>query len=216
MDDGMASARETTARSNDRAVLDAARVVFAVHGPTAPVSAVAAEAGVGIGSLYRRYPSKDDLLRSLCLESLDELAGAARRALATADAWEGLSSFVHACVSLRVGVFSTVAGSFDTTAELRDAARRGHQLIDRVVRRAHREGVLRPDVTSVDLHVLLQVFARRPPDDGGAHQRILGLVLDGMAAGGPATALPAKPRSWHDLLADWRRSPAGDRGRRPA
>src|SRR2546423_12608043 len=62
--------RQAEARRNDRAVLDAAREGFAVHGPDASVAQVAAQAGVGMGSLYRRYPTKEALLQHLCRTSM--------------------------------------------------------------------------------------------------------------------------------------------------
>src|SRR5216683_12372 len=84
-----ARGRQAEARRNDQAVLDAARLVFAVHGPDAAVSAVASAAGVGMGSLYRRYTSKEHLLQQLCLDSLAQQIAAAEAALAGGDApWD--------------------------------------------------------------------------------------------------------------------------------
>src|SRR5882757_10663567 len=94
--------RQAEARRNDRAVLDAAREVFAVHGPGASVAQVAAEAGVGIGSLYRRYPTKEALLQHLCQASMDQQVAAAEEALARGTdptgSWEALTGFVRECV----------------------------------------------------------------------------------------------------------------------
>jgi AcrR family transcriptional regulator len=63
------SGRQAQAARNDQVILDAARAVF-VADPTAPIAAVAERAGVGISALYRRYPSKEALLRTLCLDGL--------------------------------------------------------------------------------------------------------------------------------------------------
>src|SRR5260370_13412896 len=115
--------RQAEARRNDQAVLDAARLVFAIHGPEAAVSAVAAEAGVGMGSLYRRYASKEELLQQLCQESLAQQIAAAEAALAGSDEpWDALAGFILACVSFRAGAFSVIAGTIPLTPEMRAAA----------------------------------------------------------------------------------------------
>ena len=64
--------RQAEAARNDRRLLDAARDVFAARGEAATVSAIAERAGVGIGSLYRRYGSKEELLRQLCILAMEE------------------------------------------------------------------------------------------------------------------------------------------------
>jgi len=199
--------RQAEALENDRAVLDAARRVFAVHGPDAPVAAVAAEAGVGIGSLYRRYPSKEALLEYVCLESMRQQEAAAQRGLDVEDPWEGLASFVRDCVSFRAGVFgATVAGALETTDELRATAKRANDRVTRLVSRARDAGALRPGVTAVDLLLLIELFSRRRLDDGGAHQRLLAIALDGLSAHPTPTAdLPVPPIPWKAYLSRWQR-----------
>src|SRR6267378_7983706 len=148
--------RQAEARRNDRAVLDAAREVFAVHGPDASVAQVAAVAGVGIGSLYRRYPTKEALLQHLCQASMDQQVAAAEGALTRGtdptDSWEALAGFVRDCVGFRAGVLSAVAGTIGVTEEMRKTAGRAHDLLEQLVRRAKRAGALRRDAGSVDLH----------------------------------------------------------------
>ena len=75
------SGRKAQAARNDGLILDAARTVF-LRDPSAPIAAVAAEAGVGISALYRRYANKDAMLASLCAEGLDRYIAAAERSLA--------------------------------------------------------------------------------------------------------------------------------------
>src|SRR4030081_1931784 len=88
--------RQAEARRNDRAGLDAAREVFAVHGPDASVAQVAARAGVGIGSLYRRYPTKEALLQHLCQASMDQQVAASAEALQGGrNPWEALAGFIR-------------------------------------------------------------------------------------------------------------------------
>jgi AcrR family transcriptional regulator len=211
--------RQAEARRNDRAVLDAARVVFAVHGPDAPVSAVAAEAGVGMGSLYRRYASKEELLQSLCQASMEQQIAAAGAALAGSDGpWDALAGFIRACVSFRAGVFSSVAGTIPVTAEMSATARHAHELLERLVVQASRAGSLRQDVSSVDIYQLIELFSRRRPDDEGAYQRLLAIALDGLRAPGrepsglmETTLLPGSTPTWESYARRWVGRSAGDR-----
>jgi AcrR family transcriptional regulator len=198
--------RQAEALNNDRAVVDAARRVFAVHGPDAPVSAVAAEAGVGIGSLYRRYPSKEALLVYVCLESMRQQEAAAQRGLEVDDPWDGLCRFVHECVSFRAGVFgATVAGALESTDELRRAAKKANDQVTLLMARAQDAGALRPGVTAIDLLLLIELFSRRRLDDDGAHQRLLVIALDGLSSTGPATDMPVAAVGWSAYVGRWKR-----------
>jgi AcrR family transcriptional regulator len=86
--------RYLEAQRNDLLVLQAAREVFATLGADAPVAAVAERAGVGVGSLYRRYGSKTELLQRLCVLAMQEAASAAEVALGAEDAWTGLAGYI--------------------------------------------------------------------------------------------------------------------------
>jgi AcrR family transcriptional regulator len=198
--------RQPEARRNDRAVLDAAREVFAVHGPGASVAQVAAEAGVGIGSLYRRYPTKEALLQHLCQASMDQQVAAAEEALEPGedptDSWEALAGFVRECVGFRAGVLSAVAGMIGVTEEMRETARRAHDLLERLVGRARQAGALRRDAGSVDIHELIELFSRRPAGNTLAHERLLAIALDGLRAPG-TEALPGPPPDWQSYVRRW-------------
>jgi AcrR family transcriptional regulator len=95
---GPLSGRRAQAARNDHLILDAAREVF-VADPGAPISAVAERAGVGISALYRRYASKEDLLRRLSLEGLHRYIAAAEGALADdGDVWVAFARFLSQVV----------------------------------------------------------------------------------------------------------------------
>src|SRR5947207_2941059 len=92
------SGRHSQAKRNDGRILDAARKVFLAN-PSAPMSAVAAEAGVGISALYLRYRSKDELLRRLCSEGLQRYIAETEVALAhRGDIWVAYSGFMRRIV----------------------------------------------------------------------------------------------------------------------
>src|SRR4051795_7900300 len=88
------SGRRAQAARNDQLILDAARAVF-IADPGAPIAAVAERAGVGISALYRRYASKEDLLRKLCGDGLRRYIAEAEAALAdVGDPWAAFADFM--------------------------------------------------------------------------------------------------------------------------
>src|ERR1700752_580695 len=97
-----AAGRRAQAARNDEAILQAARDVF-IADADAPIAAVAQRAGVGISALYRRYPSKEDLLRQLCRDGLRLYVEEAEAALAdTGDPWEAFAGFLRRIVAADV------------------------------------------------------------------------------------------------------------------
>ena len=200
--------RQAEARRNDQALLDAARRVFAVHGPDATVRDVASEAGIGMGSLYRRYAGKEDLLQQLCRESLAQQIAAAQSALGGGlDPWNALAFFIRVCVSFRAGAFATIAGTITVTPDLRTAAQEAHELLERLLSRAQQHGTLRLDVSSVDIHRLIELFSRRREDDDETYPRLLALSLDGLRAPG-REPLPGTQPSWEEYARRWGRTAA--------
>lgn len=190
--------RHAEGARNDQLLLDAARDVFATQGSSASVAAVAARAGLGIGSLYRRYGSKTELLQHLCVMSMQQAIAAAEEALATEDPAGALTGYIRTCVARRTGAFAPLAGTFETTPQMWTLARRARLLLDRIVRRAREAGLLRPDVTGVDISWLIELFARSAPPAGAhdadhtVHQRLLAIAIDGLCTGNPHP-LPGRP-----------------------
>src|ERR671914_1961841 len=93
------SGRRAQAARNDELIMNAAREVF-VADPTAPIAAVADRAGVGISALYRRYGSKEDMLRRLCADGLATYIRNAETALASTDPpWETFVAFARSVVA---------------------------------------------------------------------------------------------------------------------
>ena len=222
-----AHGRQAEARRNDRAVLDAARDVFSAQGADAPISAVAERAGVGVGTLYRRYGSKTELLQRMCVLAMEQGIEAAGEALEAADPWTGLCGYIRACVEMRSGALGSLAGQIDVTDEMLRTARRGMTLAGEVVARAHRAGSLRPDVTALDIALLIESFSRRAPgasgsaarDDPGApdapseadeernaQARLLTVAFDGLRAPG-VTPLPGRAPSASRYTGRWSRGP---------
>jgi AcrR family transcriptional regulator len=193
---------------NDQLLLDAARDVFASQGASASVAAVAVRAGLGIGSLYRRYGSKSELLQHLCVLAMEQSIAAANYALASSDATQALIAYIRACVGLRTGALGPLAGTIQVTAEMWALARKGRRLHNRIVARAHREGHLRRDVTALDVAWMIEQFGRTAPaadaDDADhvVHQRLLAIAIDGLYAS-CAAALPGQPPSSAHYAQRW-------------
>ena len=89
-----APALRRDARENRDRILAAARAAFAAEGVDVPVEAIAERAGVGMGTLYRRFPTKHDLVQAVIEESLDRFVVAAEEGLAEDDPWTGFTGFV--------------------------------------------------------------------------------------------------------------------------
>jgi AcrR family transcriptional regulator len=203
---GMAERIGRRAR-NDEAILAAARTVF-VADPGAPVSAVAARAGVGMSALYRRYPSKEDLLRRLCADGLERYGTAAEAALEDeGDPWIAFVEFMRRVVDADTHSLTLrLAGTFTPTEDLYREAARTQALTVRLFDRTKAAGAIRPDVRVDDLsYVLEQVASVRA---AGAERtsrlrhRYLALQLDGLHAASPVP-LPGPPPTWEDQQARW-------------
>jgi AcrR family transcriptional regulator len=205
------SGRRAEAARNDTAILASAREVF-VADPDAPVAAVAEHAGVGISSLYRRYDSKQGLLRKLCSDGLATYIEIARDAVGDepGDPWETFTTFMKRIVAADTHALTrNLAGRFTPTPELGDAASLAEDLNRQLVERAHAAGVLRTDVTRDDLtYVFEQVSSVHGPTPERTAQlrtRFLTLHLDALRAPGH-TPLPGPPPTADEQHARWNRS----------
>ncbi|RJL27122.1 TetR/AcrR family transcriptional regulator [Bailinhaonella thermotolerans] len=213
--------RHAEAERNDQALLRAAREVLAADGAHASVAAIAARAGVGIGSLYRRYRTKEELFQRLSALSMERWNQAAERGLADPDPWSGLAGFIADCVEFGQGTLAPIAGTIEVTEEMRAAAARGDGLLDALVARARDAGVLRPDVTAVDISLLIEQYGASPLVDqvraqgrddlaeaaSAARARLLAIALDGLRPG-PARPLPGDPPSPRLFTERWAPRPA--------
>jgi AcrR family transcriptional regulator len=203
------SGRRAQAARNDVRILEAARAVF-VADPDAPISAVAEHAGVGISAVYRRYENKEELLRRLCADGLALYAAAAEAALAdSGPPAEAFAGFMRRIVDANTHALTLrLAGTFESTDELRREAIRAQALTAELVERAQQAGALRADLTPEDLScVFEQLAAIRVRDDERTRElrhRYLALQLD--ALGGSHTSeLPGRAPSWQEISQRWER-----------
>ncbi|WP_433226799.1 TetR/AcrR family transcriptional regulator [Microtetraspora malaysiensis] len=162
------------ARRNRDRILEAARDAVAERGTDAPMELIARRAGVGVGTLYRRFPDRGVLLAALAEQYVHELMDALDRAAAAEpDAWAAIRTFVvHSVEKSRGAIAAALAGT--SAPQARQALT---QRLDELVRRAQADGAMRSDVGTGDLMELLNVFACHP---GVIPERFLPLMLDGM------------------------------------
>jgi len=208
------SGRRGQAARNDERILAAARDVF-VADADAPISAVAGRAGVGISALYRRYPSKEDLLRQLCRDGLRLYVEEAEAALADdGDPWDAFAEFLSRVVAADVHSLTVrLAGTFRPTEDMFADAQRSGELNDQLVARTKARGGLRGDVEPDDLTLILEMVAAIRPGIFGddvrtseLRQRYLSLCLDGLRSG--ARPLVGAPPTDEELGRRWVRRAA--------
>lgn len=201
------SGRRAQAARNDALILDAARAVF-VADPGAPISAVAERAGVGISALYRRYASKEELLRQLSADGLRRYITAAEAALADeGDPWDAFARFMGRVVDEDPHSLTLrLAGTFTPTAELYQEAEKAEELNVKLFERTRASGAIRPDLTVNDLTFLFeQVAAVRAGDEERTRElrhRYLGLLLDALRTPSPAPLTGPAP-SLEEIRARW-------------
>lgn len=179
---------------NRERVLAAAAAVLHRDGPRVPLARIAEEAGVGVATLYRNYPSREALLVALTERSYRLVLDDARRA-ADSDlpAIEAIGGFLDQLVQRRTElVLPFVGGPVPVDPRAVELRARIQEALDRLLARGRRDGTVRDDVISLDVVVagalLVQGLAAHPDWDAGA-RRHAGIVLDGLS---PAAARPLR------------------------
>jgi AcrR family transcriptional regulator len=169
------------AQRNREKVLNAAREAFAASGYGVPLDEIAARAGVGPGTVYRHFPSKEELFEAVITARLRDLIDDARRRANDTDPASAFFGFLgrirqEAAAKRDLPDAIAVAGSLQE--ELRGA-------LDVLLRRAQEAGAVRPDITTPDLMALLKGLLRSiidAPAEQGMGDRLLAVVADGLRA----------------------------------
>jgi AcrR family transcriptional regulator len=174
------------ALANQERVLAAAVTAVLREGRQVPMSTIAADAGVGIGTLYRRYPDREALLEALTLRAFRLVLECAENAeshnepgLAT------LGSFLDCVIShANQLILPLHGGPIPVDAETLAARSTVHQALHRILDRGWRDRTIRADVTTRDIIVLTALLAQQLPDNQGPDQaprRLKAFFLDGLA-----------------------------------
>jgi AcrR family transcriptional regulator len=186
------------ARRNREAVIAAAKKLFADEGLDAQMPDVARTAKVGVGTVYRHFPTKADLLEALVAERFERLAQKAREGVEAADGWQGLCDFIRFSAQIQADDrgLCEVMGS---RPDMMDSAARAAglpELCHALVTRAQRSGQLRKDLTWEDIPMIACGLGRITQAEvgpaTGRWPRLVEIVLDGLRAPGSAK-LPRCP-----------------------
>lgn len=186
------SPRADAAR-NRSLLLTAAVEEFALHGVDAPVSAIAARAGLGKGTVFRHFPTKDDLIAAIVLDRVERLTALASELLGAADAGTAVLEFLRHAARQRQQLDLSFL-SADLGVEVGEAQLRMSLAITALVDRARAEGALRPDITGTDVMLLMcvpnDVVKHVPDARPGLWERYLAILFDGLR---PEGARPLPP-----------------------
>ncbi len=172
------------ARRNRERILKAARAVFADQGMHSQIDDVARRAKVGVGTLYRHFPTKEALVEALVRERFEEIAGYAREALEREDAWEGFCELIWRAAERNAAdlAFCEAQASTDQSRVVAEVGLA--ESTNALVRRAIAQGRMRADVTEEDVPMMMcgasSVMRLSPKSD--AWRRYLTVMLDGLRA----------------------------------
>jgi AcrR family transcriptional regulator len=198
------------AQRNREQILTAAARTFVENGPDVPMEQIARTAGVGIGTLYRRFADRESLMLAVLQHNLESLLSKIRAAVEDEpSAWDALVQSMSYSRELRISLPATTLLAPGLAAAIRDdptVARLRRELravTDELVRAAQREGSLRADVGAGDVAQLFAMVYRATPAGGDgsadlASSRALAVILDGLRAGDHG-ALPGRPLDTGDL-----------------
>ncbi|MEU4427004.1 helix-turn-helix domain-containing protein [Actinoplanes sp. NPDC024001] len=186
------------AQRNRERIIQAAREVFAARGFAATLDDVAHHAGVGVGTVYRRFPTKEALVEAVFTDRLEDLVTLAEEALTEPSAWDGLTGFLRRSARMH----ATDRGLRDAALSMDEhhftqAGEHIVPLLEQLMARAHAEGSLRADAGFRDFPIIMamvtdlaQQSAECRPD---LYERYLELVIDGLRARPDNGDLGAEP-----------------------
>jgi AcrR family transcriptional regulator len=187
---GVARALRADARRNHEAIIVAAKRLFADEGLDAQMPDVAKAAKVGVGTVYRHFPTKEDLIAALAGDRFARLAEKAREGIAAEDPWGGLCDFIRFSAEIQAEDrgLCEVMGSRPEVMAASAYAVGLDRLCDKLVKRARRSGDLRKDLDWEDIPMIAcglgRITAAEAGPAVGRWPRLVEIVIDGLRAPG--------------------------------
>jgi AcrR family transcriptional regulator len=184
------------ARRNRERVLKAARRRFAEQGLDAQMDDIARAAGVGVGTVYRHFPTKDDLVEALITDRFDRLTEWTREALAEDDPWQAFCRLMYRSAELQANDRALSEALASRPERMREAAISSglYELAGQLVARAQASGGLREDAVTDDIPTVICGLGRVTMAANGeatmSWERFLGIMLDGLRARPDCRDLP--------------------------
>jgi AcrR family transcriptional regulator len=172
------------ARRNYDQLVVAARKVFANHGGGASMEAIAKEAGVGVGTLYRHFPKRIDIVEAVYRDDVDVLVNLAEGGLTDLEPWSALDAWLHAYVEYgraKRTFLNELHEAFEKNPDLKSTARdRVWDASELMLARAQAAGTARRDIDGADLMQLVSPMCMNASLTVDQSQRLLAMVLDGL------------------------------------
>jgi AcrR family transcriptional regulator len=187
---GIARALRADARRNHEAIIVAAKKLFADEGLDAQMPDVAKAAKVGVGTVYRHFPTKEDLIAALAADRFERLAEKAREGVAAEDPWEGLCDFIRYSAEIQAEDrgLCEVMGSRPEVMAAAAFAVGLDKLCEKLVKRAQRSGDLRRDLDWQDIPMIAcslgRITAAEAGPAVGRWPRLVQIVIDGLRVPG--------------------------------
>jgi len=185
--------RKDAAR-NRELILETAAEVFAEQGLDAGYDEIARRAGIGVGTVYRRFPERSELVQALFESRIDEMVAIGEQAAAIPDAWEGLTWFFEKSVEKQVadrGLKEVMVQTLNESGQMTVGRERIGPIVESLIERAQADGVLRQDVAVTDLGMqLMLIGSLSTPEQPELWRRYLTLLFDGLRARPDSTPLP--------------------------
>lgn len=175
------------AQRNRELLVTAAREVFGAKGLDAPLEEIAKKAGVAIGTLYNRFPTRVDLVEAAFGETIDQWVAIGKEAAAIGDAWAAFTHFVVRTSEMQAldrGLADVCTRSFSDAPHIESAKAQAWEVLVRLVSRAQNAGVVRTDLQpgDVPLAVSAAAWASGIAPDDATWRRHVGYLLDGFRA----------------------------------
>ena len=203
------------AQRNRVRLIEAARALLASEGVDVSVRDVARQADLGVATLYRHFPTREDLVDAVLADAFAELIALAEAALDEPDAWTGFTRFFEQALRLHArnrGLRDVVENRTHGREHAATMRARIGELLARLVARTHAQGTLRPDFTAQDVALLFwgsdRVIELAGDVAPGLWRRQLGFMLDGLRSSA-AHPLPVPPLTERQLDSVGAPRPAG-------
>jgi AcrR family transcriptional regulator len=184
------------ARRNRERVVIAAQVVFAEHGHDAQMDDVAKRAGVGVGTVYRHFPTKEALIEALAVDRFEKILAVGKAALERDDPWEALTEAMWEGAALTASdrSFTEIVGEMQGPMQLPEELQRAmNETYAELMRRAQASGDLRPDLVFDDIPMIMCGIGfgtRKAHSCPDAWRRHVSIVIDGLRASSASAPLP--------------------------
>ena len=183
-----AALRQDAQRNRER-ILEAAREAFKEHGLDAPLDEIARRAGVGIATLYRRFPTRDALIEEVFVDGIRSFEQLAEDALQIDDPWTAFSTFIEQMCERQAenwGLKDLMCMRFPDSKLMADKRKRARTTVQRLLARAQAEGAVRADVTPEDIEFVFwsngRIVEATRDVAPNAWRRNLALMLDAFRA----------------------------------